>query len=223
MANRLEFYWDWDLIGLSYVNACLGAWIGIYIFRDSRQYTSNLTYFISLILLAAFGFGVCGIWCMHYVGMMAYRFTAITVSYHIPLVIASAAIAIALVSISFFYVAYNIPIGAISSYDLTSVRHSKWNIRFERPKSNHIFHCFVGGLIMALGVASMHYTGMAALQISATQRWIPSIIILSVIIAIIVSFIGATRAVLPKDIYTKINKPHTWTHIEKEKEEEYSS
>eukprot|EP01083_Nonionella_stella_P108004 313560_1 len=201
MANRLDFYWDWGLIVLSYVNACLGACLGVFIFRDSRQYTRNLSYFISLILLAAFGFGVCGIWCMHYVGMMAYRFVNISVSYNLPLVIASAAIAIALVSISFFYVGYNIPFGDISTHDLSTLRHSIWNIRFESPKSRHIWHCLIGGLIMGTGVASMHYTGMAAVQICATQQWIPSIIVLSVIIAIIVSFVGLLLLICIKGIY----------------------
>ncbi len=64
MAKQLDFTWDWGLIVLSYVNACMGAWIGVKLLSDARRHIQNIKVYFALILLASFGLGLCGIWTM---------------------------------------------------------------------------------------------------------------------------------------------------------------
>jgi signal transduction histidine kinase/PAS domain-containing protein len=47
-----------------------------------------------------------------------------------------------------------------------------------------------GSLFMGLGIASMHYLGMAAMHTSALMHYDPQIVTLSILIAIAVSFVG---------------------------------
>lgn len=47
-----------------------------------------------------------------------------------------------------------------------------------------------GSLFMGGGIATMHYAGMAAMRLSAMCRWSPSLVILSVILAVIISFVA---------------------------------
>ncbi|MBI4420618.1 MAG: PAS domain-containing protein, partial [Gemmatimonadetes bacterium] len=51
-----------------------------------------------------------------------------------------------------------------------------------------------GGVVMGLGIATMHYTGMAAMRLQAETRYDPWLVALSVAIAIVVSFVALWRA-----------------------------
>ena len=51
-------------------------------------------------------------------------------------------------------------------------------------------HLIAGSLLMGGGIATMHYTGMAAMRMAAMQFYDPTLWVLSIIVAVIVSFAG---------------------------------
>jgi PAS domain S-box-containing protein len=109
----------------------------------------------------AFAMGL-GIWSMHYTGMLALQLP-VPVLYHIPRVAQSLAAAI---------LASGIALYVASREQLTATR------------------TIVGSVVMGAGIATMHYTGMAAMRLPGTIRWSPSLVTLSVIMAIGVSAVA---------------------------------
>ncbi|HEY6351485.1 MAG TPA: MHYT domain-containing protein [Candidatus Angelobacter sp.] len=100
-----------------------------------------------------------GIWSMHYTGMLAYRLP-IAVYYHIPTVILSLVAAIFASFVALFIV---------SREQLTSL------------------HVSAGSLLMGGAIVAMHYTGMAAMRLSAMHHWDISFVMASIGIAVAVS------------------------------------
>jgi two-component system, sensor histidine kinase and response regulator len=100
-----------------------------------------------------------GIWSMHYTGMLAYQLP-VPVYYHIPTVILSLVAAICASFVALFVVS--------------------------RPRVGFL-HVIAGSSLMATGIAGMHYTGMAAMRMPAMHRWNTTFVVLSVVIAVVVS------------------------------------
>ncbi len=105
-----------------------------------------------------------GIWCMHYVGMLAFRLPT-PVYYHIPTVALSLLAAI-LASFTALYV--------VSRARLTRV------------------HAGIGSLVMGTGIAAMHYIGMAAMRLNAMHQYDRALCVISVVLAVVISFVGLT-------------------------------
>jgi two-component system, NtrC family, sensor kinase len=103
-----------------------------------------------------------GIWCMHYTGMLAFRLP-IPVYYHVPTVLVSLLAAI---------VASFIALYVVSRQRMTPL------------------HLIAGSLLMGAGIATMHYTGMAAMRLAAMHFYDPELWVLSIIVAVIISFAG---------------------------------
>jgi diguanylate cyclase (GGDEF)-like protein len=102
----------------------------------------------------------CGIWSMHFVGMLAFSLP-IALSYDIPTTVASLAIAIGL-----------------SGFALSIA--SREQIGLGRLAS--------GAIVMGLGICAMHYSGMSAVQVLPAITYEPSLLLASGIIAIVASF-----------------------------------
>ena len=102
----------------------------------------------------------CGIWSMHFIGMLAFSLP-IPLSYDMTVTAASLAIAIAVSGFAL----------AISS----------------RPQIG-LLRLAVGAIVMGLGISAMHYCGMAAIQIAPMIRYEPGLLAASVAIAIAASF-----------------------------------
>jgi len=100
-----------------------------------------------------------GIWSMHYTGMLAYRLP-IPVYYHIPTVALSLLAAIFASFIALF---------VVSRQQLTT------------------FRVLIGSLLMGAGIATMHYTGMAAMRLSAMHHYHHGLWTLSGVLAVLVS------------------------------------
>lgn len=112
-----------------------------------------------------------GIWSMHYTGMLAYHLP-IAVYYHIPTVILSLVAAIGASFIALLVVS--------------------------RPHIS-LGHVAVGSLLMATGISSMHYTGMASMRMSAMHHWDSTFVVLSVVIALIVALAALGLTFLFRD------------------------
>jgi NO-binding membrane sensor protein with MHYT domain len=103
----------------------------------SRIWSSTGWVRIGWILAAATAMGG-GIWSMHFIAMLAFSLP-VPVGYSIPITLISLAIAIDVTAVGFAIIA-----GARTTQRLV-----------------------LAGTIMGLGVAAMHYTGMAAMQLPA--------------------------------------------------------
>jgi diguanylate cyclase (GGDEF)-like protein len=96
--------------------------------------------------------GGCGIWATHFVAMLAYDPGA-NAGYSIPITLLSLVFAITIVAIGLCIA-------------LSSARHSV---------------VALGGAVIGGGVAAMHYTGMAALELPAFIVWSPGIVAASIV------------------------------------------
>lgn len=100
-----------------------------------------------------------GIWSMHFVGMLAFHLS-VPIQYDVPLMLLSMAVAI-----------------AASFLALIVISGPRFGLRTVVPAS----------VIMGAAIAGMHYIGMSSMRMSAAVTYIPSIVVLSVLIAIVAS------------------------------------
>jgi signal transduction histidine kinase len=119
----------------------------------SRIWISRGWLRIGWILAAATAMGG-GVWSMHFIAMLAFSLP-VPVGYSIPVTLISLAIAIDVTAVGFAIMA-----GGRSTQRL-----------------------LLAGTIMGFGVAAMHYTGMAAMQLPAVISYNPKLVAASIVIA----------------------------------------
>ncbi|MGH1587683.1 MHYT domain-containing protein [Methylobacterium phyllosphaerae] len=98
-----------------------------------------------------------GIWAMHFVAMLAFSLPGVEVGYDLRLTLLSLMLPIAVTGLGFFVV--------------------------NRPGAGPIALC-LSGVVMGLGIAGMHYTGMAAMRMPADLRYDHLWVAISILIAI---------------------------------------
>src|SRR5258707_397897 len=114
-------------------------------------------------LLGGAGAMGTGIWSMHYIGMLAF-ILPIPVAHHWPTVLLSLFAAI-VASVIALYVVSRQKMGASRA--------------------------IAGSVLMGAGIASMHYIGMAAMRLPAICQFNSSLVVMSVVFAVLISFEGA--------------------------------
>lgn len=97
-----------------------------------------------------------GIWSMHFIGMLSYNLP-LPVNYDVPIVLASIGVAIIASVIALFLVSRQY----LSRLQLLT-----------------------GSVFMGIGIAAMHYTGMAAMRLEATPVYNLKLVALSIVVAI---------------------------------------
>ena len=145
------------LVALSYCIATLGSYTGL---KVGTYMSQALTAKIRNLLHVAGAFALgSGIWSMHFIGMLAYKMKMV-VTYDPWLTFLSMAIAVLL------------------AYGVLSIINAK---RYVAGK-------VAGGALLAgVAIATMHYVGMAAMDMDANVYYRPGIYALSVVIAILAS------------------------------------
>src|SRR6202790_461449 len=103
-----------------------------------------------------------GIWSMHYIGMLAFSLP-ISVLYDWPTVLLSLLAAVFTSAIALFVVS--------------------------RQRMG-LLAAAVGSVIMGAGIATMHYTGMAAMRLPAMCHYSSALVTLSVVLAIVISLVA---------------------------------
>src|SRR5467141_2909522 len=103
---------------------------------------------------------VTGIWSMHYIGMLAF-ILPIPVAYHWPTVLLSLLAAI---------LASVVALGVVSRQKMGASR------------------AVAGSVLMGAGIASMHYIGMDAMRLPAVCQFNSSLVVMSVVFAVLISF-----------------------------------
>lgn len=104
----------------------------------------------------------CGIWSMHFIGMLAYNLP-IRMSYDLSITVVSLLVAI-----------------GVSAFALRIVT---------RPTVSRA-HYLIGGLLMGLGISAMHYMGMHAMQMNPAIDYDVAVVTASVVIAIVASIVA---------------------------------
>jgi len=107
-----------------------------------------------------------GIWSMHYIGMLAFQLP-IPVFYDWPTVLLSLLAAVFASAVALFVVSRN---------------------------EMGLFRVVVGSIAMGGGIATMHYTGMAAMRLAAMMRWSSGIVTVSVILAMGIALVALLLA-----------------------------
>jgi NO-binding membrane sensor protein with MHYT domain len=141
---------------LGYAISCLGAFLGLRCVTRARAYTKWER--ARWLILASVAVGATGIWTMHFIAMLGFSIPAVQITYNVPLTILSMLIAIAVVGVGLFIVGFG---------------------------SGGLGPLLTGGVIIGIGVASMHYMGMAAMSMPERQHYNVPLFILSVLIAIV--------------------------------------
>jgi NO-binding membrane sensor protein with MHYT domain len=141
---------------LGYVMSSLGCFLGLRC--TTRARASHGAQRARWLLLAAVSVATTGIWVMHFVAMLGFTIPGQTITYNVPVTIASMLIAVVVVGIGLLVVGFG---------------SSGWRT------------LLLGGLIIGVGVASMHYIGMAAMRMPDTVRYDNALVVLSVVIAVV--------------------------------------
>src|SRR3989441_629948 len=113
-------------------------------------------------LLGGAGAMGTGIWSMHYLGMLAFVLP-IPVAYHWPTVLLSLFAAI---------------LASVIALHVVSRQHMS------------VSRVVAGSVLMGAGIASMHYIGMAAMRLPAASHFNSVLVVLSVVLAVLISFVA---------------------------------
>ncbi len=140
---------------LSYVMACMGAALGLRCTVRALGATGRSRR--NWLITAASALGT-GIWTMHFVAMLGFGVSGTDIRYDVPLTMLSLLVAMVVVCAGVFAVGYG------------------------RDRGRALV---LGGLTTGLGVASMHYLGMAAMRLHGHVSYDPMLVGLSVLIAVV--------------------------------------
>ncbi|TXS47074.1 MHYT domain-containing protein [Streptomyces sp. OR43] len=149
----------------AFLMACLGAALGLRC--TTRSLRTERSFKAGWLALGATSIG-SGIWTMHFIAMVGFTVEEVPIGYDKPITFASLAVAIVMVGIGIFLVGYR---GATRMALVT------------------------GGTITGLGVASMHYLGMAGMRLDGQFEYDTITVSLSVVIAVVASTAALWAAV----------------------------
>ncbi|MCD7437774.1 hypothetical protein K4B79_05995 [Streptomyces lincolnensis] len=139
---------------VAYLMACLGGALGLRC--TTRSMLVSHSWRPGWLALGSAAIG-SGIWTMHFVAMMGFKVQQAPIHYDRPITFASLGVAIVMVGIGIFIVGYK---GARGTALMT------------------------GGAITGLGIASMHYLGMAGMRFNGKLEYNTVTVGFSVVIAV---------------------------------------
>jgi NO-binding membrane sensor protein with MHYT domain len=160
---------------LAYLMSCLGSFLGLRCATRARAHQGRSR--AGWLLLAGLSIGTTGIWVMHFIAMLGFTIPGMTIHYNVPVTILSMLIAVGIVCVGLLIVGFGGP-----GY---------------RP-------LLLAGLVTGLGVASMHYTGMAAMRMSGKVTYDPSLFIASIVIAVVAATAALWAALRLRGIGTTL-------------------
>ncbi|SDP27804.1 MHYT domain-containing protein, NO-binding membrane sensor [Streptomyces sp. cf386] len=158
----------------AYLMACLGGALGLRCIV--RSLLNEHSWKAGWLGLGAASIG-CGIWTMHFIAMVGFQVEETRIRYDTGLTVLSLAVAIVVVGIGVFIVGYR---GA-GKGALTGA-----------------------GVITGLGVAAMHYLGMAAMHLDGSLQYDVFAVGLSILIAIVAATAALWAAVTIRGFLTSL-------------------
>ncbi|MFE2735135.1 MHYT domain-containing protein [Streptomyces sp. NPDC059349] len=154
MGHMHHMAGGWATPVLSYAMAVVGSALGLRC--TVRAVTTGGRSKRNWLVSASIAIGA-GIWTMHFIAMLGYTVDGTAIRYDIPLTLLSLVVAIAVVGAGVFTAGYG---------------------------KSRVRSILFGGVGTGLGVAAMHYIGMAAVQLNGTISYDPAVVTVSVVIAI---------------------------------------
>ncbi|WP_406101091.1 hypothetical protein OG698_02305 [Streptomyces sp. NBC_01003] len=154
MGHMHHMAGGWATPVLSYAMAVVGSALGLRC--TVRALAAGGRSKRNWLVSASIAIGA-GIWTMHFIAMLGYTVDGTAIRYDIPLTLLSLLVAIAVVGAGVFTAGYG---------------------------KSRVRSILFGGVGTGLGVAAMHYIGMAAVQLNGTISYDPAVVTASVVIAI---------------------------------------
>jgi NO-binding membrane sensor protein with MHYT domain len=146
------------LVVLAYLTSVVGCALGLACTLQARS-TDQPRVRLMWLGLAALSIGGVGIWVMHFIAMLGFSTPGLPVRYDIVRTALSAVLSVVAVFLGLL---------------VFGVRN-----RFAWKR------LLLGGLLTGLAVAVMHYTGMWAVQVKGAIGYDPTLVVLSVVIAVV--------------------------------------
>ncbi len=168
MAQIHHFDHGWITPTVSYVLSVLGSMLGLTCavrFRSAAGRGERVWW----LVLASLSIGGTAIWSMHFVAMMGFSVVGTPIRYDVGLTVASALIAVVAVGLGLA---------------IALLGKGAQNLRI-----------LSGGVIAGLGVAAMHYTGMAAMELHGDVSYGMTMVGLSIGIAVVAAAVALWLAV----------------------------
>jgi NO-binding membrane sensor protein with MHYT domain len=141
---------------LAYVISCVGCFLGLRCTTRARAYQGAAR--ARWLVLGSLAIATTGIWVMHFVAMLGFAIPGQVIRYNVVLTIVSMLLAVLVVGVGMFIVGFS--------------RDGTWPL-------------LVGGLILGIGVATMHYLGMEAIRVPDSLSYNPALVAASVVIAVV--------------------------------------
>ncbi|MHB9862610.1 MHYT domain-containing protein [Streptomyces sp. YIM S03343] len=138
----------------AYIMACLGGALGLRC--TTRAMLLSRSWRAGWLALGSAAIG-SGIWTMHFIAMMGFRIRQTPIHYDTPTMLAGLGVAVVMVGIGIFIVGHRGARGAA---------------------------LFTGGAVTGLGIASMHYLGMAGMRLDGKLEYNTLTVAASVVIAV---------------------------------------
>jgi NO-binding membrane sensor protein with MHYT domain len=157
--NMMDGDYDLKLVLLSYLVAVFASYIALDITGRLREFNNTDASRLLWILGGSIAMGT-GIWSMHFIGMLSFKMPDMTMHYELFWTILSLIVAI-----------------LASAFALLLLKTKIINIK----------RLALGGIILGLAIASMHYTGMQGMKSDIHIKYMPGLFLLSIIIAIVAS------------------------------------
>lgn len=151
---------EWPTPGIAYVVSVIGSYLGLSFMVRARSRTGATRW--QWLGLASLSIGGMAVWSMHFIAMMGFSAPGTAIRYDLVLTVLSGLLAVAVMAIAL---------------SLTIVKKgTMWLL--------------LGGVIAGIGVVTMHYTGMASMNMRGEMHHDP----LWVSAAIVIALVAATTA-----------------------------
>lgn len=150
-------YYNYSLVALSYLIAILGSYVALDMAGRLRS-EPNPKLKKYWLLGGAFAMGA-GIWSMHFIGMLAF-IMPMPMSYDV------------------FWTTFSMLVAILASGFALFLLRTEKKLRADMV---------IGGILIGLGIATMHYTGMQGMEGHIKIAYLPGLFFLSIVIAIVAS------------------------------------
>ncbi|MDF5756762.1 MHYT domain-containing protein [Spongiactinospora sp. TRM90649] len=161
MSHIQHFAYAWFVPAIAFAVSGTGALLGLLLTGRARLADGGAR--AGWLIGAALSIGGTGIWAMHFVAMAGFSVAGTRIRYDVPFTVLSALLAVVVVGAGLFLVSR----------------------RGERPDA-----LLGGGALTGLGVAGMHYLGMAAMNMNAEVAYDPMLVALSVLVAVVAATVA---------------------------------
>lgn len=166
LGEAALFRWDPIMVTLSVIVACVAGFATLMV-MDRIQETENDQKKKTWLIIGSLAMGI-GVWAMHFTGMLALMITMAEFSFRVQIQYD-------------FWITILSMIPAIIGSGF-AIHFMSWN-----PVDLNFINLNLGALPLALGIGTMHYSGMEAMLMQAHLRYNAPLFVLSVVVAHLLS------------------------------------